>query len=58
MKAHIENHSWGGPGVAQGLARAIQAAGEFGQLHVAAAGNEYLNVDLPENTFMPAGLAK
>ena len=41
--ANLTNNSWGGGGYDQALADAIAAAGEAGQLFVAAAGNDYQN---------------
>jgi|GEM_PF-2205218 len=43
MGADITNNSWGGGGYEQSLYDAIAAAGEAGQLFVAAAGNDYGN---------------
>ncbi|MGK7891490.1 MAG: S8 family serine peptidase [Leptolyngbyaceae cyanobacterium] len=46
MGADITNNSWGGGGFSQALLDAIAAAGEAGQLFVAAAGNSNLNNDI------------
>jgi len=43
MGVQLTNNSWGGGGYSQGLYDAIAAAGEAGQLFVAAAGNSYGN---------------
>ncbi|NEO84033.1 MAG: S8 family serine peptidase [Spirulina sp. SIO3F2] len=41
MGANLTNNSWGGGGYSQALYDAIAAAGEAGQLFIAAAGNDY-----------------
>lgn len=46
MGADLTNNSWGGGGFSQALADAIAAAGEVGQVFVAAAGNFGLNTDI------------
>lgn len=57
MKANIQNHSWGGKGVAKGLVRAVGIAGGLGHLFVTAAGNDGENLDYAQN-MMPAGLSR
>jgi subtilisin family serine protease len=51
MGADIINASWGGPAFNSGLERAIR---DSGALFVAAAGNEYRNIDVAGNRFYPA----
>ncbi|VAW77713.1 Alkaline phosphatase [hydrothermal vent metagenome] len=46
MGAPISNNSWGGGAFSQALFDAIQAAGNAGQLFVAAAGNDAVNTDV------------
>ncbi|MCL1474338.1 S8 family serine peptidase [Argonema antarcticum] len=46
MGAKLTNNSWGGGGYSQALYDAIAAAGNTGQLFVAAAGNEASNNDI------------
>lgn len=46
MGAHITNNSWGGGGFSSALQDAIEAAGDVGQLFVAAAGNDSRNNDI------------
>ncbi len=43
--AHLTNNSWGGGGYSQTMKNMIDAAAAAGQLFVAAAGNESLNVE-------------
>lgn len=43
MGAQLTNNSWGGGGYSQSLYDAIEAAGQAGQLFIAAAGNDYGN---------------
>eukprot|EP00923_Selenidium_pygospionis_P040219 GHVN01069570.1.p1 GENE.GHVN01069570.1~~GHVN01069570.1.p1 ORF type:complete len:1366 (-),score=193.22 GHVN01069570.1:2565-6662(-) len=45
MGADITSNSWGGPGASTSLVNAIDSARQIGQLFVAAAGNDGLNVD-------------
>jgi subtilisin family serine protease len=49
MNAHLTNNSWGGGQFSQALKDAIEAAGNAGQLFVAAAGNTGQNSDLLPN---------
>ena len=46
MDANLTNNSWGGGGFSQALEDAIAAAGEQGQLFIAAAGNSSLDTDI------------
>jgi subtilisin family serine protease/uncharacterized membrane protein YphA (DoxX/SURF4 family) len=46
MGAHLTNNSWGGAGYSQALYDAIARAKNAGDLFVAAAGNETVNLDL------------
>ena len=46
MGADLTNNSWGGGGSSQALEDAIAAAGEDGQLFIAAAGNDSVDSDL------------
>lgn len=45
MGAHLTSNSWGGGGYSQALYDAIEAAGEAGQLFIAAAGNDGIDND-------------
>jgi beta propeller repeat protein len=53
VNINLTNNSWGGGGYDQGLYDAIAAAGQAGQLFIAAAGNGYGN-DNDTNPFYPA----
>ncbi len=44
-EAHVTSNSWGGYGTDQALYDAIDAAGDCGQLFVAAAGNNAINIE-------------
>ncbi len=46
MGVDLTNNSWGGGGFSQGLYDAIAAAGDAGQLFIAAAGNDGLDNDI------------
>ncbi|SMO50644.1 S8 family serine peptidase [Gracilimonas mengyeensis] len=53
MGAHITSNSWGGGGYSQALSDAIEAAGDAGQLFIAAAGNGGADNIGDDNDLMP-----
>ena len=58
INIRVTSNSWGGYGADPTLQPAFDAAGAAGIISFAAAGNDSVNIDLPQNDFTPAIFAR